>query len=230
MNLSRVFIERPAGTTLLTLAIALLGITAFFALPVAPLPQADYPVISVNASLPGGSPAVLASSVASPLERRLGAISGVTEMTSSSGNGSTNISLQFELNRKLDAAAREVQAAINAARIDLPVALRSNPTYRKVNPADVPVIVLALTSRTRAPSEIYDVSSSVLQQKLSQVKGVGDVDLSGASLPAVRVQLLPFALNRYGISSEDVRAAIQANAAAVGFGSFVWAEVPININ
>ncbi len=213
MNLSRVFIERPIGTTLLTLAIALLGIAAFFALPVAPLPQADYPVISVNASLPGGSPAVLASSVASPLERRLGAISGVTEMTSSSGNGGTGISLQFELNRKIDAAAREVQAAINAARADLPLALRSNPTYRKVNPADIAVIVLALTSKTRTPSEIYDSVSSVIQQKLSQVKGVGDVELGGASLPAVRVQLMPFALNRYGISSEDVRAAIQANAA-----------------
>ena len=213
MNLSRVFIERPIGTTLLTLAIALLGIAAFFALPVAPLPQADYPVISVNASLPGGSPSVLASSVASPLERRLGAISGVTEMTSGSGNGGTGISLQFELNRKIDAAAREVQAAINAARADLPVALRSNPTYRKVNPADIAVIVLALTSKTRTPSEIYDAVSSVIQQKLSQVQGVGDVELGGASLPAVRVQLLPFALNRYGISSEDVRAAIQANAA-----------------
>jgi multidrug efflux pump len=213
VNLSRVFIERPIGTTLLTLAIALLGIAAFFALPVAPLPQADYPVISVNASLPGGSPSVLASSVASPLERRLGAISGVTEMTSGSGNGGTGISLQFELNRKIDAAAREVQAAINAARADLPVALRSNPTYRKVNPADIAVIVLALTSKTRTPSEIYDAVSSVIQQKLSQVQGVGDVELGGASLPAVRVQLLPFALNRYGISSEDVRAAIQANAA-----------------
>ncbi len=213
MNLSRMFIRRPIGTTLLTLAIALLGIAAFFALPVAPLPQADYPVISVNASLPGGSPSVLASSVASPLERRLGAISGVTEMTSGSGNGSTNISLQFELNRKIDAAAREVQAAINAARADLPLALRSNPTYRKVNPADIAVIVLALTSKTRTPSEIYDSVSSVIQQKLSQVKGVGDVELGGASLPAVRVELLPFALNRYRISSEDVRAAIQANAA-----------------
>ncbi|MEY3720262.1 MAG: hypothetical protein RL618_781 [Pseudomonadota bacterium] len=213
MNLSRVFIERPIGTTLLTLAIALLGIAAFFALPVAPLPQADYPVISVSASLPGGSPSVLASSVASPLERRLGAISGVTEMTSGSGNGGTGISLQFELNRKIDAAAREVQAAINAARADLPIALRSNPTYRKVNPADIAVIVLALTSKTRTPSEIYDAVSSVIQQKLSQVEGVGDVELGGASLPAVRVQLLPFALNRYGISSEDVRAAIQANAA-----------------
>ena len=213
MNLSRFFIERPVDTTLLTLAIALLGVAAFFALPVAPLPQADYPVISVNASLPGGSPAVLASSVASPLERRLGAISGVTEMTSSSGNGGTNVSLQFELNRKIDAAAREVQAAINAARADLPLALRSNPSYRKVNPADIAVIVLALTSKTRTPSEIYDSVSSVIQQKLSQVKGVGDVELGGASLPAVRVQLLPFALNRYGISTEDVRAAIQANAA-----------------
>lgn len=213
MNLSRFFIERPIGTTLLTLAIALLGIAAFFALPVAPLPQADYPVISVSASLPGASPSVIASSVASPLERRLGTISGVTEMTSTSSNGGTGISLQFELNRKIDAAAREVQAAINAARADMPLALRSNPTYRKVNPADIAVIVLALTSKTRTPSEIYDSVSSVIQQKLSQVKGVGEVELGGASLPAIRVQLLPFAMHRYGISSEDVRAAIQANAA-----------------
>ncbi len=213
MNLSRPFIERPIGTTLLTIALALVGAVAFFGLPVAPLPQVDYPAISVSASLPGASPATIAASVASPLERRLGAIPGVNEVTSSSRNGTARISLQFELNRKIDAAAREVQAAINAARSDLPLSLRSNPVYSKSNPADTPVIVLALTSSTRSPGQIYEAVANLVQQKLSQVKGVGEVELGGGSLPAVRVQLQPFALNRYGIAMEDVRAAIQAGAA-----------------
>ncbi len=213
MNLSRPFIERPIGTTLLTIALALVGAVAFFGLPVAPLPQVDYPAISVTASLPGASPATIASSVASPLERRLGAIPGVNEVTSSSRNGTARISLQFELNRKIDAAAREVQAAINAARTDLPISLRANPSYSKSNPADTPVIVLALTSKTRSPGQIYEAVANLVQQKLSQVKGVGEVELGGGSLPAVRVQLQPFALNRYGIAMEDVRAAIQASAA-----------------
>jgi multidrug efflux pump len=213
VNLSRPFIERPIGTTLLTIALALVGAVAFFALPVAPLPQVDYPAISVNASLPGASPATIASSVASPLERRLGAIPGVNEVTSSSRNGTARVSLQFELNRKIDAAAREVQAAINAARADLPLSLRANPSYSKSNPADTPVIVLALTSATRSPGQIYEAVANLVQQKLSQVKGVGEVELGGGSLPAVRVQLQPFALNRYGIAMEDVRAAIQASAA-----------------
>ncbi len=213
MNLSRVFVQRPIGTTLLTMAIALVGVAAFFMLPVSPLPQVDYPTISVNASLPGSSPATIASSVASPLERRLGIIAGVNEMTSTSGNGSARVTLQFDINRKIDAAAREVQAAINASRADLPLSLRSNPTYRKSNPADSPVIILALTSKTRRPGQIYESVSNLIQQKLSEVRGVGDVELGGASLPAVRVELLPFALNRHGISMEDVRAAIQASAA-----------------
>ncbi len=213
MNLSRPFIERPIGTTLLTIALALVGAVAFFGLPVAPLPQVDYPAISVTASLPGASPATIASSVASPLERRLGAIPGVNEVTSSSRNGTARVSLQFELNRKIDAAAREVQAAINASRSDLPLSLRSNPTYSKSNPADTPVIVLALTSKTRSPGQIYEAVANLVQQKLSQVKGVGEVELGGGSLPAVRVQLQPFALNKHGIAMEDVRAAIQASAA-----------------
>ncbi|WP_029525209.1 efflux RND transporter permease subunit [Polaromonas glacialis] len=210
MNLSGPFINRPIATILLTIGLALAGIGAFFVLPVAPLPQVDFPTISVSASLPGASPGTMASSVATPLERRLSVIAGVNEMTSNSGTGSTRISLQFELNRKIDSAAREVQAAINASRADLPATLRSNPTYRKANPASSPVIILALTSRTRSPGQIYDEVSNLVQQKIAQVPGVGDVELGGGSLPAVRVELLPFALNRYGVSMEDVRAALQA--------------------
>lgn len=213
MNLSAPFVRRPVGTVLLTIGLALAGIGAFFALPVAPLPQVDFPTISVSANLPGASPNTMSTSVATPLERRLGLISGVTEMTSSSGSGSARITLQFDLNRKIDAAAREVQAAINASRADLPSSLRSNPTYRKVNPSDSPVVILALTSKTRTPGQVYEAVSNLVQQKLAQVAGVGDVELGGGSLPAVRVELLPYALNRYGVSGEDVRAAIQASAA-----------------
>ena len=213
MNLSEPFVRRPVATILLTVGLALSGIGAFFVLPVSPLPQVDFPVITVSATIPGASPATMASSVATPLERRLGVISGVNEMTSSSSNGQTRINLQFDLNRKIDAAAREVQGAINASRVDLPAALRSNPTYRKANPAAAPVMILALTSKVRTPGQIYDDVSSLLQQKIAQVPGVGDVELGGGSLPAVRVELLPFALNRYGISTEDVRAALQASNA-----------------
>ena len=213
MNLSRPFVERPVATWLLTIAVAMAGIAAFFVLPVAPLPQVDYPTISVNAQLPGASPATLASSVAAPLERRLGAIPGVTDMSSTAGNGSARVTLQFELSKKIDAAAREVQAAINASRTDLPLALRANPSYSKSNPADSPIIVLALTSKTKSAGQIYEAVSNLIQQRLSQVKGVGDVELGGGSLPAVRVELQPFALNRYGIATEDVRAAIQSRTA-----------------
>ncbi len=213
MSLSQPFIKRPIATVLLTIGIALAGIGAFFVLPVSPLPQVDFPAISVSANLPGGSPDTMATSVATPLERRLGVIAGVNEMTSSSGNGSTRINLQFDLTRQIDSAAREVQAAINAARADLPATLRSNPTYRKANPADAPIIILALTSKTRSPGQIYDEVSNVVQQKLAQVKGVGDVELGGGSLPAVRVDLNPYQLNQYGLSTEDVRAAIQATNA-----------------
>ena len=213
MNLSEPFVRRPIATVLLTLGIALAGIGAFFVLPVSPLPQVDFPTISVSAQLPGASPDTMATSVATPLERRLGVISGVNEMTSNSGNGSTRISLQFDLNRKIDSAAREVQAAISASRADLPATLRSNPTYRKANPSDAPVIILALTSKTKSPGQIFDAVSNLVQQKLAQVEGVGDVEIGGGSLPAVRVDLLPYALNKYGISTEDVRAAIQATNA-----------------
>jgi multidrug efflux pump len=213
LNLSAPFIRRPVATVLLTVGLAMAGIAAFFVLPVSPLPQVDYPTISVSASLSGASPEVMASSVATPLERRLGTISGVNEMTSQSSTGSTRVTLQFDLNRQIDGAAREVQAAINAARGDLPATLKSNPTYRKANPSDAPVIILALTSDTKTPGQIYDAVSNVVAQRLSQVKGVGDVEIGGGSLPAVRISVNPFLLNKYGVSLEDVRAAIQsANA------------------
>ena len=213
MNLSEPFIRRPVATVLLTIGVALAGIVSFFLLPVSPLPHVDFPVISVMARLPGASPETMATSVATPLERRLGTIAGVNEMTSSSGSGSTRVGLQFDLSRNIDSAAREVQAAINAARTDLPATLRSNPTYRKANPADAPIVILALTSKTRSPGQIYEAVSNLVQQKIAQVEGVGDVELGGGSLPAVRVELLPFALDKFGVSSEDVRAAIQSTAA-----------------
>ena len=213
MNLSRPFIQRPVATVLLTLGVALAGIVAFFLLPVARLPAVDFPVISVSASLSGASPSDMARSVATPLERYLGTIPGVNEMTSWSSTGQTRVTLQFDLNRNIDDAAREVQAAINAARADLPATLRSNPTYRKRNPAAQPFLILALTSDTRTPGQVYDAVSNIVSQRLAQVPGVGDVELGGGSLPAVRVELNPFALNDLGLSSEDVRAAIQANNA-----------------
>ena len=211
MNLSHWFVRRPIGTVLLTLGLALAGVAAFFVLPVAPLPQVDYPVISVSASLPGASPDTMATSVATPLERRLGVIAGVNEMTSNSGSGSTRVTLQFDLNRKIDSAAREVQAAINASRADLPATLKSNPTYRKANPSDAPVLILALTSHSRSPGQIYDEVSNLVQQQVAQVQGVGDVEIGGGSLPAVRVDLNPYLLNKYGVASEDVRSALQAS-------------------
>ena len=210
MSLSEPFVRRPIATTLLTVGVALAGTLAFFRLPVSPLPQVDYPTISVQASQPGASPAVMATSVATPLERHLGTIANVSEMTSSSSLGSTRITLQFGLDRDINGAARDVQAAINAAHADLPASLRSNPTYRKVNPADAPIMILALTSTTLSQGQLYDAAATILQQKLSQVSGIGQVDLGGSSLPAVRVELEPRALFRYGIGLEDVRAAIAA--------------------
>src|SRR5580704_782320 len=213
MNISAPFIARPVATTLLTLGIALAGALAFAKLPVAPLPQVDFPTISVSAQLPGASPDTVATSVASPLERHLGQIAGVTEMTSQSAIGQARITLQFELNRDIDGAARDVQAAIVAARADLPVNLKSNPTYRKVNPADAPILILAMTSKTLSQGQMYDVASNVFQQRLSQISGVGQVGIGGSALPAVRVELNPKALFKYGIGLEDVRAALaSANA------------------
>ncbi len=205
MNFSAIFIRRPVATTLLTLGLVLAGLIAFRLLPVSPLPQVDFPTISVSAALPGADPETMATSVAAPLERQFGRIAGVTEMTSTSYRGSTSITLQFDLNRNIDGAARDVQAAINAARGDLPANLPSNPSYRKINPADAPIMILALTSQTVSKSRMYDAASSILQQKLSQVPGVGQVFVGGSSLPAVRVNLNPLALNRYGVSLAQVR-------------------------
>src|SRR3974390_3272580 len=213
MGPSTPFIRRPIGTTLLTFGLLVSGGIAFFQLPVSPLPQVDFPTISVQAQLPGASPQVVATTVATPLERHLGQIADVTEMTSSSTVGSTRITLQFGLNRDINGAARDVQAAINAARADLPTSLRTNPTYRKVNPADAPIMVLTLTSDTATRGEVYDAASTVLAQKLSQVDGIGEVAVGGGSLPAVRAELIPQALYKYGIGLEDVRAALaSANA------------------
>jgi multidrug efflux pump len=213
VNLSGPFVKRPIGTALLTIGIALAGIGGFFALPVSPLPQIDLPVVQVNANIPGASPETMATSVATPLERHLGTIAGVNEITSSSSTGSSRVTLQFDLSRDIDGAARDVQAAINASRVDLPSTLRSNPTYRKANPAAAPVMILALTSQTKTPGQIYEQVSNTINQRLLQVSGVGDVQIGGGSLPAVRIELKPFALNQYGISTEDVRAAIQASNA-----------------
>jgi multidrug efflux pump len=215
MNPSTPFIRRPVATILLTFGVFAAGIVAFFQLPVSPLPQVDFPTISVQAQLPGASPEVVATTVATPLERHLGQIADVTEMTSASSVGSVRINLQFSLNRDINGAARDVQAAINAARADLPASLRSNPTYRKVNPADAPILILALTSDTMRQAELYDSASTVLSQKLSQVEGIGEVVVGGSSLPAVRVELNPNALYKYGVGLEDVRAALaSANAHA----------------
>lgn len=210
MSISTAFIRRPVATSLLTLGVAFSGAVAFFLLPVSPLPQIDTPTISVSANMAGASPETMAASVATPLERHLGAIADVTEMTSSSSLGSTRITLQFGLNRDIDGAARDVQAAINAARADLPTALRSNPTYRKVNPATAPLMILSLTSDTLSQGQIYDLASTVLSQKIAQIQGVGDVTIGGSSLPAVRVELNPHALFKYSIGLEDVRAALSA--------------------
>ncbi|AWN55152.1 efflux RND transporter permease subunit [Methylobacterium sp. 17Sr1-1] len=213
MNLSAPFILRPVATTLLTLGVLLAGLFAFVRLPVAPLPQIDFPTILVQAQMPGASPDTMATTVAAPLERRLGQIADVDQMTSTSSVGSTRIVLQFGLDRDINGAARDVQAAINAARADLPTALRQNPTYRKFNPADAPIVIIGLTSKTLSPGTLYDSAATVLAQKLSQLEGIGNVEIGGSSLPAVRVELDPHALFNYGIGLEGIRAALaSANA------------------
>lgn len=211
MNLSAPFIRRPVATMLLSLAIMLLGGVSFGLLPVSPLPQMDFPVIVVQASLPGASPEVMASTVATPLERKLGAIAGVTTLTSSSNQGSTRVIIGFELGRDIDGAAREVQAAINATRNLLPSGMRSMPTYKKINPSQAPIMVLSLTSQVLSKGKLYDLADTILSQSLSQVSGVGEVQIGGSSLPAVRIELEPQLLNQYGLSLDDVRTAV-ANA------------------
>ncbi len=213
MNLSAPFIARPVATTLLTLGIALAGCLAFLKLPVSPLPQVDFPTILVQAQLPGASPDTVASSLAEPLERHLGQIAHVTEMTSASTLGQTRIILQFDIGRDIDGAARDVQAAINAAGADLPTDLPTNPTYRKINPADAPIVILTITSKTKSRAQMYDLASNILQQRLSQLDGIGQVFIFGGALPGVRVEVNPHALSKYGIGLEDVRAALaSANA------------------
>ncbi len=210
MNISAPFIKRPVGTSLLTLALLLAGALAFNFLPVAPLPQVEFPVIQVSAGLPGAGPETMASAVATPLERQFGRIAGVTQMTSTSQLGSTNVTLQFDLNRNIDAAARDVQAAINAARGQLPANLPNNPSYRKVNPADAPILILALSSNTITLPRIYDVADSILAQKLAQVGGVGQVVVGGGARPAVRAELNPTLLNKLGVGLDQVRSALAA--------------------
>jgi len=214
MSVSAPFIKRPVATTLLTVAIAMAGVIGYVLLPVSPLPQVDFPTIQVNTGLPGASPETMASSVATPLERSFGRIAGVSEMTSSSSLGSTNVTLQFDLSRNIDAAARDVQAAINAARGQLPAGLPNNPNYRKVNPADAPIMILALTSDVIEVAQIYDVASSILAQKISQIQGVGQVMVGGGALPSVRVELNPHTVNKYNIGLDQIRtflASVNAN-------------------
>jgi multidrug efflux pump len=220
MNFSAPFIQRPIATTLLTAAVVLSGVAAFRVLPVSPLPQVDFPTISVSASLPGASPEIMASSVATPLERGFGRISSVTEMTSQSSLGQVSITLQFDLSRSIDAATRDVESAINAARSFLPTNLPSNPTYRKVNPADAPIMIIALTSDKLPPSALYDAASTILEQRLSQITGVGQVSVGGSSAPAVRININPTQLSAYGLGLENVRSAIVAQTANEAKGSF----------
>ena len=213
MNFFATFIHRPVATTLLSLGLVLAGVMAYFHLPVSPLPQVDFPTVSVQASLPGASPETMAATVATPLERTLGRIAGVSEITSSSSLGNTRVTLQFDLSRNIDGAARDVQAAIQAARSLLPSSLPSMPTYRKVNPADAPIMILSLTSKTLSPGQMYDAASTVLAQRLSQVDGIGQVNIGGGALPAVRVELNPTALNHADLALDDVRTAIVASNA-----------------
>src|SRR5438552_1814802 len=218
-NFSAPFIRRPVATSLITFAIFLSGAVAFRFLPVAPLPQVDFPTIGVGAGLPGASPETMASAVATPLERQFSRIAGVTQMTSSSGLGNTGITLQFDLNRDINAAARDVQAAINAARSQLPADLPGQPTYRKANPADAPILMFSLTSDNIPPAQIYDAADSVLAQKIAQVEGVGQVFTWGSARPAVRVETNPYQLNSYGISLETVRKSLQAANANLAKGA-----------
>ena len=232
MNPSALFIRRPVATTLLTLAIALAGAIAFTVLPVSPLPQVDFPTISVGAGLPGASAEIMASSIATPLERQFGHIAGVTEMTSASSLGTTSITIQFDLSRNIDGAARDVEAAISAARTYLPANLPGNPTYRKVNPADSPIMIIGLTSKKFDTGKLYDVASTVMSQKLSQIQGVGQVSVGGSSLPSVRVDVNPTQLNNYGLTLANVQAVLSTQNADLAKGQlsdgFVTADILAN--
>jgi multidrug efflux pump len=229
MNISAPFIHRPVATTLLTIAVAAVGAIAFTVLPVSPLPQVDFPTISVRAGLPGASAEIMASSVATPLERQLGHIAGVSEMTSSSSFGSTQITIQFDLSRNIDAAARDVQAAINAARTYLPANLPGNPTYRKVNPADAAIMILTLTSDKYGPGKLYDEASTVLQQKLSQISGVGQVNVGGGALPSVRVEVNPTKLASYGLTMADLQSKLSLQNSALAKGQITDGNISMDI-
>jgi multidrug efflux pump len=229
MNISAPFIHRPVATTLLTVAIAIAGGIAFQVLPVSPLPQVDFPTISVSASLPGASAEIMASSVATPLERQFGHIAGVTEMTSSSSLGSTSVTIQFDLSRNIDGAARDVEAAINAARTYLPTNLPSNPTYRKVNPADAPIMIIGLTSDKYGPDKLYDEASTVIQQKLSQIEGVGQVNPGGGALPSVRVEVNPTKLASFGLAMSDLQAVLSLQNSNLAKGQISNGDVSADI-
>jgi multidrug efflux pump len=229
MNLSSPFIRRPVATTLLTAAVALAGAVAFRQLPVSPLPQVDFPTITVGAGLPGASPEIMASSIATPLERQFARISGVTEMTSASSLGTTGVTLQFDLNRDINGAARDVQAAINAARSYLPANLPSNPSYRKVNPADAPIMIIALTSDVYTKGKMYDAASTIIEQRLSQIEGVGQVTVGGSSLPAVRVELNPTLLNSFGLGLQDVAAMLRNQNANLPKGQILEGDRLLDI-
>ena len=229
MNLSSPFIHRPVATTLLTVAIAIAGAIAFTVLPVSPLPQVDFPTISVNASLPGGSAEIMASSVATPLERQFGHIAGVTEMTSSSSLGTTSITIQFDLSRNIDGAARDVQAAINAARTYLPANLPGNPTYRKVNPADAPIMIIGLTSDKYGPDKLYDEASTIIQQRLSQIEGVGQVNAGGGALPSVRVEVNPTKLSSMGLTMANLQAALSIQNSNLAKGQITNGDITADI-
>jgi multidrug efflux pump len=229
MNPSELFIRRPVATTLLTIAIAIAGAISFTVLPVSPLPQVDFPTISVSASLPGASAQIMASSVATPLERQFGHIAGVSEMTSASSLGSTGITIQFDLSRNIDGAARDVEAAISAARTYLPANLPANPTYRKVNPADAPIVILGLTSKKYDTGKLYDEASTIMEQKLSQIQGVGQVVVGGASLPSVRVDVNPTQLNSYGLSLLGIQAILSTQNADIAKGQVTYGSTTADI-
>src|SRR5450432_4003119 len=229
MNISGPFIRRPVATTLLTAAIAIAGGIAFNVLPVSPLPQVDFPTISVSASLPGASADIMASSVATPLERQFGHIADVTEMTSTSTLGTTSITIQFDLSRDIDGAARDVEAAINAARTYLPANLPANPTYRKVNPADSPIMILGLTSDRYGPDKLYDEASTVIQQKLSQIQGVGQVSVGGGALPSVRVEANPTKLASFGLTMVDLQSVLRLQNSNLAKGQITDGVVTADI-
>ncbi|HXC97266.1 MAG TPA: efflux RND transporter permease subunit [Edaphobacter sp.] len=229
MNLSAPFIRRPVATTLLTVAIAIAGAIAFTVLPVSPLPQVDFPTISVNAGLPGGSAEIMASSVATPLERQLGHIAGVSEMTSSSSLGTTSITIQFDLSRNIDGAARDVQAAINAARTYLPANLPGNPTYRKVNPADAPIMIIGLTSDKYGPDKLYDFASTIIQQRISQIQGVGQVNAGGGALPSVRVEVNPTKLAALGLTMQNLQSTLSLQNSNLAKGQITNGDISADI-